>query len=499
MLEQQPKILFARLEASTKYGPSMTNLEITDEFLDRDALALAELVKRGDISALELTEIVIRRIEATNPELNFMTTPDFDRARLRAPNVSPDTPFAGVPILIKDMIDVGGLARTDGSRLNAQNVPEANVAYIDAVEAAGLNILGMTNVPEFASLVLTANEVFGATRNPWDLDYSAFTSSGGAAAAVASGAIPLAHGTDGGGSCRLPASATGLLGMKPSRFRMLSGEADGSHDFVKTNQTLSRSVRDSAALLDCTEDKSGQIYAPLGRVWGPDKRRLRIGYADDIPGPVPVESDVRAAQEDAAMLLQALGHEVVEVPYPVTEIDAFIEGYRAFFAEKTREIGPAIIGMTGKSVLESGLLTPWMASFVEAAVDFDATEMAARRAFLDTLPGAFDRALDGLDVLLAPVSPVVCPRLDEASPQDLYSHEAFVALMGRLKFTGPVNWGGHPAMSVPLGWESSLPIGSHFIAARGNDNVLYALAYELEEARPWAHRWAPHSLMSRER
>ena len=124
MLEQQPKILFARLEASTKYGPSMTNLEITDEFLDRDALALAELVKRGDLSALELTEIVIRRIEATNPELNFMTTPDFDRARLRAPNVSPDTPFAGVPILIKDMIDVGGLARTDGSGSTPRTCPK---------------------------------------------------------------------------------------------------------------------------------------------------------------------------------------------------------------------------------------------------------------------------------------------------------------------------------------------------------------------------------------
>ncbi|HIG02076.1 MAG TPA: amidase [Myxococcales bacterium] len=474
----------------------MKSLEIADEFLDRDALGLAELIKRGDLSALELTEIIIRRIEATDPSLNFMTTPDFDRARLRARNISSDTPFAGVPILIKDMIDVGGLARTDGSRLNAQNVPEANVAYIDGVEAAGLNILGMTNVPEFAGLVVTANEVFGATRNPWDLDYSAFTSSGGAAAAVACGAIPLAHGTDGGGSCRLPASATGLLGMKASRFRMRSGEADGGHDIVKTNQSLSRSVRDSAALLDCTEDKSGQVYAPLGRLQGPDKRRLKIGYADDISGPVPVESAVRAAQEDAVMLLQALGHEVVEVAYPITEIDTFTESYRAFFAEKTRAIGPAITQMTGKSVLESGLLTPWMGSFLEAAADFDPTEMATRRSFLDTLPEAFDRALDGLDVLLSPVSPVACPRLDEASPQDLYSHEAFVALMGRLKFTGPVNWGGHPAMSVPLGWDAALPIGSHFIAARGNDAVLYALAYELEEARPWAQRWAPHSLVA---
>ncbi|MDG2333759.1 MAG: amidase [Myxococcota bacterium] len=473
----------------------MTESKATDEFLNRDALGLAELVKGRELSALELTEIVIRRIEASNPELNFMAAPDFDRARLRAPEMSLDTPFAGVPILIKDMIDVGGLLRTDGSRLNFQNIPKVNVPYIDGLEASGLNILGMTNVPEFASLVLTANEIFGATRNPWNLEYSTFTSSGGAAAAVASGATPLAHGTDGAGSCRLPASATGLLGMKASRFRMRSGEADGSHDRVKTNQTLSRSVRDSAALLDCTEDKSGQIYPPLGRLKGPDKRRLKIGYAADIPGPVPVESDVRAAQEDAAMLLQDLGHEVIEVAHPIRDIQSFFQGYRAFFAEKTREIGPGIRSMTGKGVLESGLLTPWMASFVEAAADFDSGEMAERSAALDSLPEDFDRAFEGIDVLLTPVSPVACPKLDQASPSDLYSHEAFIALMAHLKFTGPINFGGHPAMSVPLGWDSSLPIGSHFVAGRGEDAVLYALAYELEEARPWADRWAPHSLI----
>jgi amidase len=136
-----------------------------------------------------------------------------------------------------------------------------------------------------------------------------------------------------------------------------------------------------------------------------------------------------------------------------------------------------------------------MASFVEAAADFDPAEMAVQREILGTVPGAFDAAFADLDVLLAPVSPVVCPRLDEASPRDLYSDAAFRGVMGRLAFTAPVNFGGHPAMSVPLGWDSAVPIGSHFIAARGGDALLYALAYELEEARPWANRWAPHSLM----
>jgi amidase len=466
-----------------------------DEFLERDALGLAELVRSGEVSPAELTEIVIRRVETADAELNFITTDDFERARKRAARPLGEGRFAGVPILCKDMIDVGGLRRTDGSRLNLANVPERSVAYIDALEAAGLNILGMTNVPELAGHVLTDNEVFGPTRNPWNLEYSTFTSSGGSAAAVASGCVPMAHGTDGGGSCRLPASATGLLGMKPSRFRMLSGEADGSHDIVKTNQSLSRSVRDSAALLDCTEDKSGDVYAPMGFVQGPDSRRLRIGHVVEAPGPLGIESDVREAQEDAAMLLQALGHEIVEVAYPVTDMDAFIDAYEAFSAERLRPVGPAIEKLTGKGVLESGLLTPWMASFAEEAALFETSRLERRHGVFDAMPRAFDEALEACDLLLTPVSPVACPRLGDASPRDLYSKEKFRSLMGHLQFTGPVNFGGHPAMSVPLYWEAEVPIGSHFIAGRGCDALLYTLAYELEEARPWSNRWAPHSLV----
>jgi amidase len=282
--------------------------------------------------------------------------------------------------------------------------------------------------------------------------------------------------------------------MKPSRFRMVSGEADGTHDLVKTNQTLGRSVRDSAALLACTEDPSGAVYPPVGYLQGPDSRRLRVGYASDATGPVEVEPEVRAAQEDAVLLLRALGHEVIEVPYPVSDIDAFIEGYAAFFVEKTRDLKPMLERLSGASLMECGLLTPWMASFLEAAADFDPAAMASQRKVLDSIPATFDRTFENIDVLLSPVSPVICPRLDEGSPRDLYSLEAYRALMGRLKFTGPVNFGGHPAMSVPLGWEAVMPIGSHFIAGRGQDATLYSLAYELEEARPWANRWAPHSL-----
>lgn len=305
----------------------------------------------------------------------------------------------------------------------------------------------------------------------------------------------MAHGTDGAGSCRLPASATGILGMKPSRYRMRSGEADGSHDIAKTNQVLSRSVRDSAALLNYTEDKSGKMYPAIGLVQEPSRRRLNIAVAADAPGLLKVEAEVRVALENTVKLMQELGHKIFEVAYPV-DAERFSEAYNAFFAGRVGGLKTMIERASNKSVMESGLLTPWLASFVEHAATLKAEAIAAQKAYLDTLPQAFDRLFADYDVLMTPVSPVVCPKLDEAGPKDLYTIERFRSTVGVLKFTGPVNFGGNPAMSVPLNWgaRSGLPIGTHFIAARGNDRLLYELAYALEDARPWRERWAPHSL-----
>jgi amidase len=205
-----------------------------DEFVDYDALGMAGLIKRGEISQKEAVEITIRRIEALEPLINAITTRTYDRAFEKAESISKDTTFAGVPILIKDMIDVGGVRRTDGSRMMLTNIPRENVKYIDGVEAAGMNIIGMTNVPEFAQLgIVTNNTAFGMSKNPWDLSKSTLGSSGGAGAAVASGMVPLAHGTDGGGSNRLPPCTQGVFGIKPSRARMLPGEQVGSTDHLK--------------------------------------------------------------------------------------------------------------------------------------------------------------------------------------------------------------------------------------------------------------------------
>ncbi|MDA8672107.1 amidase [Gammaproteobacteria bacterium] len=217
------------------------------QLLEYDAVGLAQLIRSGAISAKEVIDATITRIDALDQDINALTTETFERALTRLAAIPADTQFQGVPILLKDLIDLGGVPRTNGSRLNLTNIPEKSVAYVEAIERAGLSVVGMTNTPEFASGALTDNVVFGTTNNPWDLTRNSGGSSGGSAAAVAAGYVPLAQGTDGGGSNRIPASCCGILGMKASRYRQVSGEADGGHYFLRTHQCLSRTVRDSAA------------------------------------------------------------------------------------------------------------------------------------------------------------------------------------------------------------------------------------------------------------
>lgn len=466
-----------------------------DEFTGYDALGLAELIRNKDVSAKELTEVVITRIEAMNPSLNFMATPDFDRARTRAAALPTPGRFAGVPILVKDMIDVAGLRHTDGSRLMAERIPAKSVAYIDAVEQAGFTIVGNTNVPEFAGYIMTANNLFGATHNPWDLAYSTFASSGGTAAAVAAGVVPIAHGTDGAGSNRLPASATGIFGFKPSRGRMLSGETDGSHDIAKTNNMLSRTVRDNAAVFDLTEAKTGGDYPPIGYVQGPSAQRLRIGYVSGGSTLMPIESDVTAAQSDVAQKLAALGHHVDEAAWPVDDQE-MLDNYILFFAGKMRGVNGLVRTASGKSPLASGLLTPFIGSFLESK-DFAVpdAEIAQGGTYLHGLSDVFGEVFGKYDVLLTPVSPVICPRLNEGSPDDLWSEKTRNFVGDRLQFTSPINFAGIPAMSLPLSFSPrGMPIGSHFIAGHGQERRLYQLAYELEQTHPWASHRPPHGL-----
>lgn len=469
-------------------------VSLSSDLLDYDALGLAKLIREGQVSQREVLQAAIARINSIDSTLNAMTTLTFDRALDNSASISKDSVFAGVPTVFKDLVDVAGVRRTSGSRMFLANVPTASVEYVKAVEAAGLNMLGMTNTPEFASLALTDNLAFGATRNPWSLEHSVGGSSGGSAAAVAAGYVPLAHGTDGGGSNRIPASCCGVLGMKASRYRQVSGEPDGGQLFLRTHQCLSRTVRDSAALLAATENQQNQAgYPPVGLVTGPGKRRLRIAYsANNCFGEAP-QAGVGEVLDRTAKLCRSLGHEVEAVPNP-------LDGEALFDAlESIMLVGmPGLLAMveklSGRPAEEAGILSPATVAMGRYGARFTREDHDRGVVYLERLAVEFSDFFTRYDLWLTPVIPMETPAIGWMGPNS--TGPEFIERNRRiLAYTAVANGIGAPAMSVPLfnSSASGLPIGSHFMAAPGADRTLYELAYELEAAQPWAERWAPSS------
>lgn len=470
---------------------------LQDELLEYDALGLAELIRAGDVSAREVLEASIARIEALDGQINALTTRNFARAQERVDQISPETVFAGVPTLLKDLVDYGGVRRTSGSLLYLSNVPKASVEYVDAMERAGLSILGMTNTPEFASGALTDNLAFGPTHNPWDLGRNAGGSSGGSAAAVAMGYVPLAHGTDGGGSNRIPAACCGILGMKASRYRQRSGEPDGGHYFLRTHQCLSRTVRDSAALLAVTENPRNQAnYPAVGLVEGPSKRRLRIAVSSENAfGEEPAPA-VKEVLENTMKLCESLGHHVEQVANPISG-EALFQAAEGVMLAGMPRILALVESLTGRPAEEAGILTPATVNMGRygARLPKDAREKGL--AYFSQLNADFGQFFRRYDVWLTPTIPVESPHLDHLA-HDTSFDLAFQRNRQLLGYTVVANGIGAPAMSVPLFHSSAtgLPVGSHFMAAPGDDRMLYELAFELEASKPWVQRWAPHSAMS---
>jgi len=465
-----------------------------DQLLEYDAFGLAELVRTGEVTPRALVQAATRRITALDGDLNAMTTLTTERALDLVGSIPADSVFAGVPTVLKDLVDLCGVRRTNGSLMSLANVPKESADYVKAMETAGLNILGMTNTPEFASLALTDNLAFGPTRNPWSLEHSVGGSSGGSAAAVAAGYVPIAHGTDGGGSNRIPASCCGVLGMKPSRYRQVSGEADGGHMFLRTHQCLSRTVRDSAALLAATENQQNRAgYPPVGLVTSPGKRRLRIAYsAKNCFGEAP-QAGVREVLDMTAKLCHSLGHEVEEVPNP-------LDGEALFNAlESIMLVGmPGLLAMveklSGRRAEEAGMLSPATVAMGRYGARFTTEDHERGVAYMERLAAEFSDFFNRYDIWLTPVMPMETPKIGWLGPDSIGS-EVIERNRRILAYTAVANGIGAPAMSVPLFHSSGsgLPIGSHFMAAPGADRTLYELAYELEAAQPWADRWAPNS------
>ena len=448
-----------------------------------EAGELARLVRQREVSAVELVELYLDRIERLDPALNAYVTVDADGARAAAAKPT-DGPFAGVPIAIEDLTETAGLRTTYSAKALADYVPSFDSAVVRRIREAGFVVLGKTNTPELGTLGVTESELNGVCRNPWDVTRTPGGSSGGAAAAVAAGLAPIAHGSDGGGSIRIPASCCGLVGLKPSRGRISSAPWPAGMFGLATHAPIGRTIRDVAALLDVMSgNELGDEYVappperPLAEEALRPTGRLRIGVSVDPPVEVPVADECAAAVRTAADVLTALGHDVVEAEPPWNG-----EELSRHFLRVWRQ-GPATSGIDPEQ------LEPHNRALAADAAKTPAPELARSLQFLRTDARRFLALWEELDVLVTPtlaLPPVPTGWSFEGSEDDPRAVVARQRLF--VPFTQIFNVTGQPALSLPLHWSGDLPIGVQFAARPFEEATLVRLGAQLEAERPWADR-----------
>ena len=484
------------LASATVKAHAVTSATSNDPLLARDALGLAALVRSREISASELLEATIAKAVTADETYNFLAREHFAMARDAAARPLPEGPFTGVPWLIKDLNTfIEGTITGQGSRYYQDNVASYTSEIVKRYQKAGLVIFGKTTTPEFGITGTTESLATGKTRNPWDVEHIAGGSSGGAAAAVAAGVIPAAHATDGGGSIRIPASCCGLFGLKPSRGRtpMGPGRTEGWGG-LSIHHAVTRSVRDSAALLDATAgvEPGGRYSAPtperpfLQEVTR-DPGKLRIALWTETPGGTPVDPQCLAAAQDTALLCESLGHEVSEA---APAIDAEALG-RASFVMVTASLAAEIAARAEATGIPAG---PDVLELVTLAMmgigqGFTAADwVRANNTFMEAAT-AVATFMEDYDVILSPTLAMVPPKLGviDLSPDKVETFFANVTPF--TPWTGLFNQTGQPSMSVPLAMSAeNLPIGSMFTARYGDEATLFRLAGQLETARPWFNK-----------
>jgi amidase len=457
-----------------------------DEYSNLDGLALADLVRRREVTSSELVEIAIGAIERLDPQLNAVVIRAFDAARARAkePLVGP---FAGVPFLAKDLgLEWKGLPVCQGARWFKGYVSAMDGELATRLRRAGVVPLGRTNAPEFGLSVATEPKLHGLARSPWHPERTPGGSSGGAAAALAARMVPIAHANDGGGSIRIPAGHCHLFGLKPTRGRTpigpFFGELWNGHAI---NHALTRSVRDSAALLDATaEPAPGDPYAApekpasyLAEIERPPAS-LRIAATWTGPKGYAVDAEVEATVQAAATFLEGLGHRVEE-RRPAYDHEAVEQGHAVVAAGNMAADLVECTAFLGRAPKRDDL-EPETWDFIRFGQGFttEAFERARRSLHRQgRLIGAF---FETCDVLLSPTSPLPPPRHGETTVE---------RIPHLIAFTFPWNTTGQPACSVPFGWtRDGLPIGIQLIGRLGDETTLLRLAAQIEAARPWAHR-----------
>jgi amidase len=485
-----------------------------------DGLGLAELVRKKEVKPSELVEEAISRIEKLNPQLNAVIYKMYELARKTADGDLPDGPFKGVPFLMKDILMAyAGAPLTNGSRFFKDYIPDHDSELAKRFKATGIIVIGKTNTPEFGLVPVTEPELFGPTNNPWDLSRTPGGSSGGSAAAVAARMVPLAHGSDGGGSIRHPASCCGVFGLKPTRGRNPIGPDFGeAWRGLTCEHVLTRSVRDSAAMLDATagSDVGALYYAvpparPFLNEVGTDPGKLRIAFTSEPFLGGIVDKDCVKGLEATARLCRDLGHEVVEAA-PQIDGKAFARAFLMIVCVETRA-----------TIEESEVLLNRKASFK----DFEPSTWALGLLGRQCRAPEFSKSLnlvqrtarqigeffEKYDVMLTPT--LAMPPVVTGAFQPKGIRAVAMKLLGSLNAGGLINMlsgidvlaqhvfefmpytplfnvTGQPAMSVPLYWnDEGLPIGMQFVGRYGDEATLFRLASQLEKARPWSERIPP--------
>jgi amidase len=479
-----------------------------------DATGLAQLVREQRVHPRELVETAISRIEATNPRINAVVHKTYDTA-LHMADGAPEGPFTGVPFLIKDLGPmVAGEPRTLSSRFLQFNTDKEDSVLVTRYRQAGLVFLGKTNTPEFGLVATTESEFRGPARNPWNTDHSTGGSSGGSAAAVAAGYTPMAHGNDGGGSIRIPASACGLFGLKPSRGRVPHGPRfDGTWMGLAIDHVLSRSVRDSAAMLDLScLPNPGEPYsapAPAGSYLddaGTDPGPLRIAVCTESLFGSHLHKDCVAAVDDAADLLESMGHHV-EPACPPFDRELMVEAYLRIVAAGLASDIDAAARLVGKEPSpEYFEPTTWLLQLIGRKTSGDhlmsllvATQQTARdiESFFDTYDVLLTPTLGRPPVRIGELNPTKVQMIAIEALRRFPMKKALDTVLSQMATenmdpapnTELFNLTGQPAMSVPLYWNADgLPIGTQFVARYGAEATLFRLAGQLEQARPWFER-----------
>jgi amidase len=467
------------------------------EYGDYDGVGLADLVRKKQVSARELLDEAIARTAKVDPQINAVVVKHYEYAQRQIDRGIPDGPFAGVPFLLKDLEFLEGTRTTSGANVYEDHVAGHTGTLAQRFLDAGVTIFGKSSTPEFGLMPTTESRLFGPTRNPWNLAHSSGGSSGGAGAAVAARLVPVAHASDGGGSIRIPASASGVFGLKPTRARNPLGPERGeAWSGFSCGHVLSISVRDSAVMLDAVhgpEPSSPYVAPPRERPFaeevGRDPGRLRIAFTDKSPYGDAIDPEIAAAVREVATLLAGLGHHVEERAPVLADDPAVVmttivsanTGLSVRLAEQ--QFGRA---MTDRDFERLTLATARNAQKA-TATDFMAAQLGAFR-IARGLAGFFTTC----DVFLCPTLCSPPLQIGELNPmsQDL-SHIPPI-LRRYMPATSMFNMSGQPAMSVPLAWNAAgLPLGMMFAARFGDEATLFRLAAQLEQARPWKKKLPP--------